>query len=45
VHSRRIDTRQRKQFEELLKQLPPHRSPASTNAPLALPPTNISTSA
>jgi len=31
---------QRKQFEELMKQLSPHRPPASTNAPAALLPTN-----
>jgi Spy/CpxP family protein refolding chaperone len=29
---------QRKQFEELMKQMSPRRSPAPTNAPLALPP-------
>jgi len=31
---------QKKQFEELMKQLSPHRPPASTNAPVTLPPTN-----
>jgi hypothetical protein len=31
---------QKKQFEELMKQLSPRRPPASTNAPVTLPPTN-----
>lgn len=31
---------QKKQFEELMKQLSPHRPPASTNAPATLPTTN-----
>ncbi|MGD0743838.1 MAG: hypothetical protein ABSA45_01660 [Verrucomicrobiota bacterium] len=31
---------QKKQFEELMKQLSPHRTPASTNAPATLPPIN-----
>lgn len=31
---------QRKQFEDLMKQLSPRRLPASTNAPMILPPIN-----
>ena len=31
---------QKKQFEELMKQLSPRRPPAPTNAPVTLPPTN-----
>ncbi len=31
---------QRKQFEELMKQLSPRRLPAPTNAPVTIPPTN-----
>ena len=31
---------QKKQFEELMKQLAPHRPPPATNAPADLPPTN-----
>ena len=34
---------QKRQFEELMKQLSPHRSLASTNAPVTLPPVNTPT--
>ncbi len=44
VHQRirgELTPEQRKQFEELMKQLSPRRPPSPTNAPLTLPPNSV----